>query len=95
MFLFFQGTPSENTPRSRNKTNESSKRKGTDQEDTPNPKKPMLNKVDSDLSSLCVTCETKTTDGRSSNFKIASWNVAGIRACIKVVTCYKYLFSIL
>lgn len=46
----------------------------------------MLNKVDSDLTNLCVTCNTKTADGKSSNFKIASWNVAGIRACIKV--CY-------
>ncbi|KAK7597757.1 hypothetical protein V9T40_009982 [Parthenolecanium corni] len=82
--LSFEGTPSERTPKTKNKpTNESKKRKGTDQEDTPNPKKPMLNKVDSDLTNLCVTCETKTGDGRGSNFKIASWNVAGIRACIK------------
>lgn len=60
----------------------SSKRRD-DQADTPNPKKPKLNKTDSDLSSLVLTCSTPTKDGRSANFKITSWNVAGIRACVK------------
>lgn len=66
---------------------ESSTRRGTDQEDTPNPKRPKLNEVNTDLNSLNVNCLTTTNDGRVNNFKIASWNVAGIRACIKVNSC--------
>ncbi|KAG8315148.1 hypothetical protein J6590_076656 [Homalodisca vitripennis] len=33
------------------------------------------------------TCEKTTTDGKTWNFKISSWNVAGIRAWLKVRKC--------
>lgn len=48
-------------------------------------KKELLNKVDTDLDALNVSNIKCTTDGKSSNFKIASWNVAGIRAWLKVI----------
>ncbi|XP_065226891.1 exodeoxyribonuclease [Planococcus citri] len=69
------------------KNEESNKRKRAkdddDKTDSKKPKQELLNQVSSDLDSLVVTNTKCTADGKSSNFKIASWNVAGLRAWIK------------
>ncbi|XP_051171367.1 exodeoxyribonuclease isoform X2 [Leptopilina boulardi] len=45
--------------------------------------KPMINKVDSDLSKIDFTCKKLNADKEAYNIKICSWNVSGIRAVIK------------
>lgn len=40
--------------------------------------------ISHDLSSLDFSSKAKTEDGRSWNLKIASWNISGIRAWLKV-----------
>lgn len=48
-------------------------------------KKPLLNQVDTDIDNIEYKCEKLTSDGKCCNFKIVSWNVAGIRAWVKVI----------
>jgi len=43
----------------------------------------LLNRTDTDFESLDLTCDKKTPSGEAWNFKIACWNVAGIKAWIK------------
>lgn len=69
---------------SKKKSDEFQKRKGTDQDDTPKPKKLRMNKTETDFDSLVVTCANKTADNKSPNFKLVSWNVNGIRSLISV-----------
>lgn len=54
--------------------------------------KPMMNKVDSDLSKIDFSCKKLNADGEPYNIKICSWNVSGIRAVIKVRFCIKKKF---
>ena len=44
---------------------------------------PKLNKTSSDFGSINFECDKKSKEGKESNFKISSWNVAGLRAWIK------------
>ena len=44
---------------------------------------PKLNKTSSDLESLNFDCSKKSKEGKEHNFKITTWNVDGLRACIK------------
>ena len=44
---------------------------------------PKLNKTSSDYGSINFECNKKSKEGKESNFKISSWNVAGLRAWIK------------
>lgn len=57
-----------------------SKKAKTETKDT----KPMMNKTDSDLSTIDFSCKKLNADGEAYNIKICSWNVSGIRAVIKV-----------
>lgn len=56
-----------------------SKKAKTETKDT----KPMMNKTDSDLSTIDFSCKKLNADGEAYNIKICSWNVSGIRAVIK------------
>jgi hypothetical protein len=40
--------------------------------------------IETDLSKLDFGCDKTTKDGDKWNLKISTWNVAGLRACIKV-----------
>lgn len=65
------------------------KKRGRGKEDTkePEPKKQKADppaKPDTDISKLDFTkCDNQTADGKTWNFKISSWNVAGLRAWVR------------
>ncbi len=42
-----------------------------------------LNKTESNYTSQDFSCDKKTKEGRSWNFKISTWNVDGLRAWVK------------
>lgn len=51
----------------------------------PAAKEAKVNSSVTDFSQIDFTkCDKKTENGEDYNFKISSWNVAGLRACIKV-----------
>ncbi|KAK3923088.1 Recombination repair protein 1 [Frankliniella fusca] len=60
-----------------------------EEEEEPQPKKakagdkPLLNKSESNYASIDFSSEAKTKDGKLWNFKISSWNVAGLKAWVK------------
>lgn len=59
------------------------------EEEEPLPKKAkagekaLLNKTESNYASIDFSSEAKTKDGKPWNFKISSWNVAGLKAWVK------------
>ncbi|XP_043274445.1 exodeoxyribonuclease isoform X2 [Venturia canescens] len=73
------------TPTSAKKT-----KRADENDEEPTSKKPkldtpktMMNKVDSDLSTMDFGCEKLNANGDKYNLKISTWNVSGIRAVIK------------
>ena len=56
----------------------------TSQDDTD--KKPLQNKTNTEFHTQDFNNTSTTTDGKIWNLKIASWNVDGLRAWIKVFT---------
>jgi len=64
-------------------SNEPSKKKSKTDEGTGD-LKPMLNQTTSDYKEILLDHEAVTKDGKKWNFKISSWNVAGLKAWVKV-----------
>lgn len=54
----------------------------SDNEDSDS-KKPKFNQVD--LKKINFNCDKKSANGQSWNLKVLSWNVAGLRAWLKVI----------
>lgn len=48
------------------------------------------NRIDTNWKSIDFSCTKTCANGGEANFKIASWNIAGIRACIKVTSLQIY-----
>lgn len=72
---------SENVGKSRTKRSN----KNENDEESVSKKSKTQTPVEESLAGLDLhACEKKTLDGKSWNFKISSWNVAGIRAWAKV-----------
>lgn len=77
----------------------SPKKRGRGKEDTKEPeskkqKTEPVAEVDTDISKLDFTkCDRQTTDGKTWNLKISSWNVAGLRACVKVSIPFFYNYT--
>lgn len=51
----------------------------------PDSKKPKMNKTNSNLDGIDYGCEKLNAQENEFNLKICSWNVAGLRAWIKVI----------
>ncbi|KAL8559473.1 DNA-(apurinic or apyrimidinic site) lyase [Nucella lapillus] len=58
----------------------SKKEENGDEEDSAPPPPKLAKKVSDGLTSMDFSSAAKTSDGRASNFKIASWNINGVRA---------------
>lgn len=69
-------------------TTESTKKRATDTAYSSEPKRAKFGQVD--LSCIDFSCKKKNAKGKSYNLKIMTWNVAGLRAWIKVIN-YKHV----
>ena len=55
----------------------------------------LQNKTTTEFHTQDFNNVSKTVDGKNWNFKIASWNVDGLRAWIKVIYTFTYILQLL
>uniref|UniRef100_A0A224XSV7 DNA-(apurinic or apyrimidinic site) endonuclease n=1 Tax=Panstrongylus lignarius TaxID=156445 RepID=A0A224XSV7_9HEMI len=80
-----KGAKKKNNSKPKDKNKEDAKKRGAKREakDMPETKKQKVDLEKPELSDLNFECNKTTKEGEKWNFKISSWNVAGLRAWLK------------
>lgn len=81
-----KSVPAKKTKRASSEDGESGEEPAPKKAKVDTKKAAPMNKTESNLNEIDFGCKRENAKGQTFNLKICSWNVSGIRACIKVST---------